>query len=111
MSKFICNECKETFDYPNSYVEGHPYGDTYVTEEFGCCPACGGSDFETAKECEVCGELIPSSLMYDLCAECEEKADATLGEFYWGLTKAEREYLDDHRCGGWLKVAMEEIDK
>ena len=109
--KFICNECGDTFDYPNSVIERHPYGDTFATEEFGTCPACGGSDFETAKECEVCGAPVAVSELYDLCAKCEKIADGILAGFIVGLEPAVRKYLDDFRCGGWLNVALEEIEK
>lgn len=111
MNKYICIECGETFDFPNTYQERHPYGDTFVSEEFGCCPTCGSADFETAKPCSICGEPIPASSLYGLCDVCEAVADQSLAEFIVGLDPAARHYLDDHRCGGWLKTALEEIDK
>lgn len=112
MGKYICKECGGTFDYPDSVTERHPCGDGFVTEEFGYCPLCGGSDWETAHACARCGALMPDSqALYRLCAACEAEADAALVHFYDGLSGEERTYLDDHRLGGWMSGAVKEIQE
>lgn len=112
MGKYICKECGETFDYPDSVTERRPCGDGFALEEFGICPSCGSGDWETAYACACCGALMPDSqALYHLCAGCEETADTALVNFYDGLSEQERNYLDDYRLGGWLADAVRYIQE
>ena len=73
---YICCDCRETFDEPDTYCEQHPYGDTYAEEEFSCCPYCGSGNYDTAVECAECGEIISyEEMMDDVCPDCFHKME------------------------------------
>lgn len=83
---YICKDCGCVFDEAYSYEERHPYGDTYASEYFSCCPACGG-DYDEAVRCADCGEWVSEEELHsELCEECflerrKEIANAIMGLF------------------------------
>ena len=66
---YICNNCGAVFDTPDTQTESHPYGEGYAQEKWSVCPCCGDNDFDEAKECRMCGELV-SELNEGLCDCC-----------------------------------------
>lgn len=45
---YVCNDCYETFEEPNSYEESHGF-DYPPYEKFYICPHCKSSSFEEYK--------------------------------------------------------------
>ena len=66
---YICEDCGEVFAEAKTIEERHPYGMTYATEYWAVCPYCESSNFEKAKQCERCGELV-AELHDGLCDCC-----------------------------------------
>lgn len=68
---FICNDCGKTFLEPAITHDSVPYGESSVAGPAqASCPRCGGN-FETAKECELCGEWVIGELNgVTVCFEC-----------------------------------------
>lgn len=66
---FICNNCGEVFETPDTYEEHHPYGMGTAAERWAVCPHCEDTDFVEAKQCERCGELV-AELQDGLCDVC-----------------------------------------
>jgi hypothetical protein len=68
---YICSNCGETFEECKIIEEHHPYGMGTAAEKWAVCPQCGETDFDEAKQCERCGELVAE--LYDgLCDICDE---------------------------------------
>ena len=66
---YICNNCGEVFETPDTYKEHHPYGMTTASEEWAVCPSCGDNDFSEAKQCMLCGEYV-AEIDLGLCDVC-----------------------------------------
>ena len=66
---YICNNCGAIFETPSIYEEHHPYGMGYATEYLAVCPHCQSYNFDEAKQCERCGELV-AELHNGLCDCC-----------------------------------------
>lgn len=68
---FKCYDCGRVFETPKTYVEHHPYGMGYATEEFGVCPHCNG-DVEEATRCSECGGwFFKDELTDGVCEDCD----------------------------------------
>jgi rubrerythrin len=67
---YICNNCGEVFDTPETYEEHHPYGTGYASEKWSVCPNCGEPDYDEAKQCERCGEFVAELDGDGLCDVC-----------------------------------------
>ena len=76
----ICNDCGAIFSEDEVKVirESRPYGEGTASEEFHCCPHCGGFGIEEAVQCNLCGEYghrdnmeMDENLNY-LCEVCYE---------------------------------------
>lgn len=65
---FICNNCGEVFAECKTVKEYHPYGMGHATEEWAVCPHCEDTDFDRAKQCERCSNLV--SELHDGLCEC-----------------------------------------
>ncbi len=97
MFMFICLDCGNVFDEPNTYIEHHPYGDGYVNEEFGYCPHCNG-DYAEAVQCEQCGEYYIEEDMHDsiMCNACANENRKSIAKAIAKLfTKEEFDNLPD----------------
>lgn len=91
---FICAECGALFESPATVEERHPYGMSYASEEWACCPACRDTDILCAKACEKCNEWhAETQLECGLCDDCAAETVDAFGTFCQGLTAAERDYL------------------
>ena len=66
---YICEDCGEVFEDAKTIEEHHPYGMTYATELWAVCPHCESTNFDEAKQCERCGELV-AELHDGLCDIC-----------------------------------------
>lgn len=77
---FICMDCGHVFEEPR--VEHERMADFWgapAWEEFGVCPNCGSVEYDTAEQCERCGEWVPETTDFGnvkLCDFCLE--DLTL---------------------------------
>ena len=70
---YICKECGEVFSEPSTYEESYPYGESYATQTFGCCPCCGEGNYEEAKRCPECDEWVTEDEAYNgMCDNCKE---------------------------------------
>lgn len=70
-SLYICDDCHEVFDQPNSFYEIHTELDDMAREYFSCCPNCGSTSFSEADYCEECEEVFPLSELTDgYCQSC-----------------------------------------
>lgn len=64
---WICNECGAIFDDPKTVrgIDGDGWSE---------CPSCGSEDYEEAKECERCGDVVSESDAYGfdhcVCKSC-----------------------------------------
>lgn len=73
---FICDHCHEEFDEPKFVHGDEGTGDV--------CPNCGSSDFQEAKQCEICGDYFQEDDVYGwdhkVCRHCieEHKYDLNL---------------------------------
>ena len=54
---YVCLECGEIFDEPDTWSEYHPYGEGYAEELWSGCPSCNGAYVEAFK-CDCCDEWI-----------------------------------------------------
>jgi hypothetical protein len=69
---YICLDCGEIFEEPETWEESYPYGEGYAYQTFSCCPHCEGS-YEEAEVCKDCGEYFAPDDLYDgMCNECRE---------------------------------------
>lgn len=66
---YICNNCGLVFEDCKIDRQFHPYGMGYAAEEFAVCPHCNDTDFDEAKQCEMCGEFV-AELEDGLCDCC-----------------------------------------
>ena len=66
---YICNNCGHVFSECKTIYEHHPYGMGTAAEAWAVCPHCEDNDFQEAKECERCGELV-AELNDGLCDCC-----------------------------------------
>ncbi len=66
---FICHNCGETFTEFETIGEHHPCGNGTATEEWAVCPCCGDTDFDEAKQCQMCGEYF-AELHEGMCDCC-----------------------------------------
>lgn len=53
---YICETCHAVFDEPGTEKEKHDELDGSPCELFYVCPVCGGTGYEEAAQCEMCGE-------------------------------------------------------
>lgn len=65
---YICKECGEVFEDYAEQREIHDELDGAPYESFAVCPYCGESSFETADECDECGEFFPANVGY-ICGD------------------------------------------
>lgn len=66
---YICNNCGEAFEDYKTIEEHHPYGMGTAAEKWAVCPYCNDTDFDKAKQCDRCGELV-AELEDGLCDCC-----------------------------------------
>lgn len=92
---YICKDCGVLFEAPDEIPEFHPAGDGFVRENFGYCPNCGSSHFETAYPCQRCGVLVADSdYLFHLCKTCEDETLSGLQEYLDGLDDNQLDYLN-----------------
>lgn len=75
---FICYECDETFEDPETVQEPRgQYGDATVIQALSVSPCCE-SDYGEAEQCKKCDTWLHTEDLHD--GTCEECLDAEVEE-------------------------------
>lgn len=75
---YICNRCRNVTDELPYIKEKHPYGDGFAEEKITDTACFCGGEYESARECKMCGEIKSEADNYfyeGICDDClKEKA-------------------------------------
>lgn len=95
MYKYICQKCGHGFDEYESGTTYEMIGEGVMRGLCPmemCCPECGSTELDDARECEFCGEIYSEDDMIDVDGVwyCKECAKAVVDAFNdkWAKIKA-----------------------
>lgn len=92
--KYICAKCDEVFDEDEAGVIYETIGEGVMRGQYpaeACCPNCGSTEFDEARECGECGEYYAECDMiyldnWQYCYECAKRIHEEYVE-KWGKIK------------------------